>query len=331
MPSDRSQQLHSPRLPLFSAGLWTALLLCVLPLMTIPSHAVPGSAPALADGFPAYHVRILRARFDNGFPGSALFRPEEILIPASDRGLWGHPDQLEALRRSLGASALETVPGLVVRTGPASDGGPYRFRTTLGTEVVDLSFLGEPLGDAWHRIHLAGSSLTGEDLLDAVFRIQGPGTFALVAPLPDGSSGLILAVTPLTGYEAASSPAAAGAQPEAGTETLTPILVMGDVVPPQLLLREQPIYPENAREEGLQGKIYLQATIDLHGVPGQILVLSMFPGGERLAGAAVEAVRQWRYAPATLHGRPVPTYFNIVLDFTLLSDEEQPGESTDGS
>ena len=33
--------------------------------------------------------------------------------------------------------------------------------------------------------------------------------------------------------------------------------------------------------------------------------------------AALAAVKQWRYEPATQNGRPVDVYFTVVVDFTL--------------
>jgi len=32
---------------------------------------------------------------------------------------------------------------------------------------------------------------------------------------------------------------------------------------------------------------------------------------------AIEAVRKWRFAPATLDGEPVEVYYNLTLDFRL--------------
>jgi protein TonB len=33
--------------------------------------------------------------------------------------------------------------------------------------------------------------------------------------------------------------------------------------------------------------------------------------------AAVEAVRTWRFRPATLNGRPVDVYYNLTVNFRL--------------
>lgn len=36
-----------------------------------------------------------------------------------------------------------------------------------------------------------------------------------------------------------------------------------------------------------------------------------------LAEAAVDAVQQWKYQPATLNGKPVAVYFNLTVNFQL--------------
>ena len=36
-----------------------------------------------------------------------------------------------------------------------------------------------------------------------------------------------------------------------------------------------------------------------------------------LSEAAVSAVKQWKFKPATLRGKPVDVYFNLTINFTL--------------
>ena len=52
-----------------------------------------------------------------------------------------------------------------------------------------------------------------------------------------------------------------------------------------------------------------------HGKMGR-LVESLAPdyGFEE---AAVEAIRQWRYRPATRNGQPVSVYFTVLVEFKL--------------
>ncbi len=56
--------------------------------------------------------------------------------------------------------------------------------------------------------------------------------------------------------------------------------------------------------------------IDEKGIPQDIIVTrSLEPG---LDQKAIEAVRQWRFRPATKNGRPVSVRANIEVNFRLL-------------
>jgi TonB family protein len=74
----------------------------------------------------------------------------------------------------------------------------------------------------------------------------------------------------------------------------------------------QPFYPPVARQLRLQGTVQVQASIDREGVPHELKVLS---GDPRLAGPALDAVRQWRYRPAMLDGQPVESEATIQVEF----------------
>jgi protein TonB len=50
---------------------------------------------------------------------------------------------------------------------------------------------------------------------------------------------------------------------------------------------------------------------------GRIRDLHVISGHPMLVKAALEAVRQWVYAPTLLNGRPVEVVTDIVVNFTL--------------
>lgn len=94
-----------------------------------------------------------------------------------------------------------------------------------------------------------------------------------------------------------------------------PIQVGGAVKKPEPLYQPQPRYTEVARRANVQGVVVLMATIDERGNVTDVRVLRGLPMG--LDQAALDAVRTWRYRPATLHGRPVKVYFNLTVNFQL--------------
>jgi TonB family protein len=66
----------------------------------------------------------------------------------------------------------------------------------------------------------------------------------------------------------------------------------------------------------VQGTVALVVEIDARGVPQNIRVQQGLGFG--LDERAVEAVRSWRFRPATRNGRPVPSGARIDVSFRLL-------------
>ena len=76
-----------------------------------------------------------------------------------------------------------------------------------------------------------------------------------------------------------------------------------------------PQYTDLARDARIQGVVILKTLIDDEGNVADIEVLKSMPMG--LSEAAVDAVRQWKFKPAMVDGRPVPTNHNVVVNFQL--------------
>jgi TonB family protein len=81
-----------------------------------------------------------------------------------------------------------------------------------------------------------------------------------------------------------------------------------------LLSRVEPIYPEAAKQQGIQGTVKLHAII---GRQGSVENLDPVDGSPVLVAAAVNAVRQWRYSETLLAGRSVETEEDIAITFRL--------------
>ncbi len=81
-----------------------------------------------------------------------------------------------------------------------------------------------------------------------------------------------------------------------------------------LIHKVQPAYPALARQARIQGTVVLQALI---GKDGAIQNLHVVSGHPMLTGAALDAVKQWRYKPYYLNGEPVEVETTINVNFTL--------------
>jgi len=94
-----------------------------------------------------------------------------------------------------------------------------------------------------------------------------------------------------------------------------PLRVGGDVKAPVVMKRVEPQYNELARHARVQGVVIVEAVIDKNGNVDKVNVLKGLPMG--LSDAAIEAVKEWKFRPATLNGQPVDVIFNLTVNFTL--------------
>lgn len=84
---------------------------------------------------------------------------------------------------------------------------------------------------------------------------------------------------------------------------------------PAVIYQVQPRYTEAARKAGVQGAVIVDAVIDEQGRVTDVKLLRGLPMG--LDKEAVAAVRQWRFTPATLQGKPVKVYFSLTVNFRI--------------
>ena len=94
-----------------------------------------------------------------------------------------------------------------------------------------------------------------------------------------------------------------------------PQRVSSGVTGGQIAHRVTPVYPEQARTQGIQGAVVLEAMVGEDGTVEHVTVLSSGPSS--LANAARRAVEQWRYTPLALNGKPMPMRNQITIKFTL--------------
>ncbi|MGA2436070.1 MAG: energy transducer TonB [Bryobacteraceae bacterium] len=82
----------------------------------------------------------------------------------------------------------------------------------------------------------------------------------------------------------------------------------------KLIYRVKPEYPMAAKLARISGTVRLEAVI---ATDGGIRELRAVSGNGLLIPAAIDAVRQWRYAPTILNGTPVEIATTIDVVFTL--------------
>jgi len=94
----------------------------------------------------------------------------------------------------------------------------------------------------------------------------------------------------------------------------TPERTGGEVKLPKLLHMVPPSYPLAAKQINLQGEVTVQASVD---TKGKVIDAKVVSGPVLLQQAAMDAVRNWKYEPATLDGKPVPMQVIVKVKFRL--------------
>ena len=85
--------------------------------------------------------------------------------------------------------------------------------------------------------------------------------------------------------------------------------------PPRPLSTPKPVYPHEAFAKKIEGIVTLEILIDERGRVAEARVLNSIP---LLDQAALDAVRAWRFQPATRAGRPVAALARAPITFRIL-------------
>jgi len=99
-----------------------------------------------------------------------------------------------------------------------------------------------------------------------------------------------------------------------GAQPAAPVPIGGEVKPAQLLSSTQPTYPQLARTQRISGDVKIDALIDEHG---RVTGMKVISGPAMLHQSAMDALRQWKYRPASLNGEPVSMHLLVTIQFRL--------------
>ena len=94
----------------------------------------------------------------------------------------------------------------------------------------------------------------------------------------------------------------------------TPLPVGGDVKQAKLIASVPPLYPSLAKNQHISGDVRIDALID---PAGRVTTMKVVSGPTLLHQAAMDALRQWKYQPASLKGNAVPMHLTVTIQFRL--------------
>jgi TonB family protein len=94
------------------------------------------------------------------------------------------------------------------------------------------------------------------------------------------------------------------------------VRVGGNIKVPTKVFNVAPVYPPVLQEAGLEGVVKLDVLIGVDGIVQSVRVVGaqVHPG---FAGAAIAAVRQWKFTPTLLNGQPVEVEMTASISFGL--------------
>lgn len=119
-------------------------------------------------------------------------------------------------------------------------------------------------------------------------------------------------------YGGPNQGAAAAERPGGGAGRKSGSIKQANIQPPQILQKSDPVYPEQARRQGWEGRVVLRLEVLTSGVAGSIDI-ARSSGYPLLDETAVQAVRGWRFVPArdTATGLPIPCTTSVPVVFRL--------------
>jgi protein TonB len=151
----------------------------------------------------------------------------------------------------------------------------------------------------------AGELTAGEP---GVYGLGGTGTGVGVGPFgtDEHGSGTGVAESPTPAPRPTPEPPPAAPEPT------------GPSRPPRVLSWTDPPYPEQARQQGIEGTTVLKLTVGAGGAPRNVAV-ARSSGHTALDQAAVAHVERARFSPALEHGEAVAMTITFRVEFRLVN------------
>jgi TonB family protein len=139
------------------------------------------------------------------------------------------------------------------------------------------------------------------------------GAMALVAGLGAAAFPIGSPAEPAVVEESPILDAGIGSETEERSEPRR--LTEEEILPPKVINKVNPVYPEEAREAKLTGQVVCQVVVSTKGIPTELEILSATD--EIFVQPTIDAIEQWRFEPATMHAKPVEVWYQLEANFNL--------------
>jgi TonB family protein len=88
-----------------------------------------------------------------------------------------------------------------------------------------------------------------------------------------------------------------------------------DVTKPVPVYKSNPVYTPEAKRAKIQGTVVLRVTVEPDGTVGDVKVIRSLD--KRLDQSAVDAVKTWKFKPATKAGKPIAVETSVEINYRL--------------
>jgi len=122
-------------------------------------------------------------------------------------------------------------------------------------------------------------------------------------PPPTEQQENLIALTPEAGSRMASEAAEKAAEKRPG-------------LAPRLLINPKPVYPKQARQQGVEGRVLLRVLVGTTGESLNVTTLQS-SGHPILDAAASQAIQKWQFVPAQRAGLPIAAALDIPIVFRI--------------
>jgi len=93
----------------------------------------------------------------------------------------------------------------------------------------------------------------------------------------------------------------------------------GAVTMPQVVKERKPSYTQSAMKAGITGSVEMEVVVGVDGSVADARVIK--PLHPELDEQAISAVKDWKFSPGVMNGKPVPVLVMIEMTFTTRSRE----------
>jgi len=142
-------------------------------------------------------------------------------------------------------------------------------------------------------------------------RAGAAGHATLVVPAPSNAAAAAVQKESAAGLSAAKRGVRRPSS-EAPPDSATPSSEEAPIVPPKLTKSVRAIAPPDALRDFVTGNVTLDAVVD---PSGQVKSMKVLSGPASFHTAAMDALKQYRYEPATQRGKPVADHITVTIKF----------------